>query len=128
MTVREFCQKFQIRLYIFEDDEYEDEAFYIPGLRTMFISESIAEDDRVKVALHELGHRGHLPHLYEIFREKYEVQANRNMIHHLLKAELNNCDDRSQFNYLVFMDKYKLKTIADEAMIKEEYYNLVSGY
>ncbi|HGA1226128.1 TPA: ImmA/IrrE family metallo-endopeptidase [Streptococcus suis] len=128
MTVRELCQKFQIRLHIFEDDEYEDEAFYIPGLQTMFISSSITEDERVKVALHELGHKGHLPHLYEIFREKYEMQANRNMIHHLLKAEMENCEDYSHFNYLVFMEKYKLKTIADEAMVKEEYYNLVSGY
>lgn len=128
MTERELCEKFQIRLYIFEDDEYEDEAFYIPELRTMFISDSIADDDRVKVALHELGHKGHLPHLYQTFREKYELQANRNMIHHLLKAEIENCDDYSQFNYLVFMEKYKLKTIADETMVKEEYYNLVSGY
>ncbi|MGC4388181.1 ImmA/IrrE family metallo-endopeptidase, partial [Streptococcus suis] len=28
-------------------------------------------------------------------------------------------------NYLVFMEKYKLKTIADETMVKEEYLNLV---
>ncbi|WP_105148962.1 hypothetical protein [Streptococcus suis] len=29
------------------------------------------------------------------------------------------------FNYPFFMEKYKLKTIADEAMVKEEYLNLV---
>ena len=124
MTERELCQKFQIRTHIFEDDEYEDEAFYIPELRTMFISDKIADDDRVRVALHELGHKGHLPHLYSIFREKYELQANRNMIHHLMKAELEVCEDKDNFDLLTFMKKHKLKTMADEAMVKKEYYSL----
>lgn len=127
MTEREFCEKFHIRIHIFEKSEFEDEeeAFYIPGLRTMFVSSQIAAQDRVKVILHELGHKEHLPHLYSIFREKYELQANRNMIHHLLKSELDE-NGRDDFNYITFMEKYKLKTIADEAMVKEEFYNLAN--
>ena len=84
------------------------------------------EEDQVKTILHELGHRNHLPHLYTIFREKYETQANRNIIHHLMKAELEEYEDKEQFNYLAFMQKYKLKTIADEAMVKEKFYNLAN--
>lgn len=125
MTIKELSQKFEINIHIFEEHgfEDEDEAFYISELRTMFVSSKIAEQDRVKVILHELGHRGHLPHLYPVFREKYELQANRNMIHHLLKAELDEHGSES-FNYITFMEKYKLKTIADETMVKEEFYNL----
>ncbi|WP_369351005.1 ImmA/IrrE family metallo-endopeptidase [Streptococcus hillyeri] len=125
MTIKELSQKFEINIHIFEEHEFEDEdeAFYISELRTMFVSSKIAEQDRVKVILHELGHEGHLPHLYQIFREKHELQANRNMIHHLLKAELDEYGSEC-FNYITFMEKYKLKTIADETMVKEEFYNL----
>ena len=129
MTERELCEKFKIKVHIFEDYLFDDdgggEAFYIPGLRTMFVSSKIAQEDRVKVVLHELGHSGHLPHLYEIFREKHELQANRNMIHHLLRSELDE-NGSEGFNYVTFMEKYKLKTIADEAMVKEEFNNLAN--
>lgn len=128
MTERELCQKFDIHIHIFDGDELEDsdEAFYIADLRTVFVSSHIAQKDRVRYILHELGHRGQLPHLYEVFREKYELQANRNMIHHLLKAELDDYDDHSSFNYLTFMEKYKLKTVAEEVMVLEEYRNLTN--
>lgn len=126
MTEKELCSELGIKFFVFEDTLYEDEAFYIPGLRTMFLSDKIMEEDRVKTILHELGHRNHLPHLYTIFREKYEAQANRNMIHHLMKAELEEYEDKKNFNYLNFMEKYNLKTIADEVMVKEEFYNLVN--
>lgn len=48
------------------------------------------------------------------------------MIYHLLEAELKELDDVSNFNYVRFMETYKLKTIADEAMVKEEFYNLIN--
>ncbi|MGQ7662968.1 ImmA/IrrE family metallo-endopeptidase [Streptococcus suis] len=128
MTEKELFEEFGVKIEIYENQLFEDEAFYIPELLTMFLSDAIPEIKRVQVALHELGHKGHMPHIYQMFREKCELEANRNMIHHLLKEELEIAEDRTQFNYLVFMEKYKLKTIADEAMVKEEYYNLVSGY
>lgn len=76
-------------------------------------------DTRLKVILHELGHLEHNSRDYERLREKFEVQANRNMIHELLKNE--NLDD---FNYLHFMEKYNLTTICDETFVKDEYLKL----
>ncbi|WP_105202912.1 ImmA/IrrE family metallo-endopeptidase [Streptococcus suis] len=125
MTEKELFEEFGVKIEIYENQLFEDEAFYIPELLTMFLSDAIPETKRVQVTLHELGHKGHMPHIYRMFREKCELEANRNMIHHLLKEELEIAEDRTQFNYLVFMEKYKLKTIADETMIKEEYLNLV---
>ena len=125
MTEKEFASNLGIKIEVFEDVLFPDEAFYIPALRTMFLSDAIPEDKRVQVALHEIGHRNHSPDIYENFREKCELEANRNMIHHLMKAELDIAEDTSTFNYLAFMEKYNLKTIADEVMVKEEYLALV---
>ncbi|CFQ77982.1 TPA: ImmA/IrrE family metallo-endopeptidase [Streptococcus agalactiae] len=125
MTEREIFEEFGVRIEIYEDSLFEDEAFYIPELLTMFISSAIPESKRVQVTLHELGHKGHLPHLYNLFREKCELEANRNMIHYLMKEEIERAEDCSVFNYLVFMEKYDLKTLVDETMVLEEYYSLV---
>lgn len=129
MTEKELFQEFGIRISVFDNEIHNadsDEAFYISSLKTMFISSKIPHEDRIKVILHELGHKNHLPHLYTVFREKYETQANRHMIHYLVKAELEECEDKEHFNYLDFMKKYKLKTVADETMIKEEFNNLAN--
>ncbi|MDY5636407.1 MAG: ImmA/IrrE family metallo-endopeptidase [Streptococcus orisratti] len=125
MTEKELFEEFGVKIEIYENQLFEDEAFYIPELLTMFLSDAIPETKRVQVTLHELGHKGHMPHIYQMFREKCELEANRNMIHHLMKEELEQAEDRTVFNYLVFMEKYNLKTIADETMVLEEYYNLV---
>ncbi|HHK1476285.1 TPA: ImmA/IrrE family metallo-endopeptidase, partial [Streptococcus pyogenes] len=50
----------------------------------------------------------------------------RCMIHHLLKEELSLWDDLENFNYTHFMEKYELTSLADEVIIKEEFYNLVN--
>ncbi|WP_247946757.1 ImmA/IrrE family metallo-endopeptidase [Streptococcus oralis] len=126
MTEKEFSQNLGIDIEIFEDGLFPDEAFYIPALQTMFLSDAISDEKRVQVALHEIGHKNHAPDTYRLFREKCELEANRNMIHHLIKAELDIAEDTTTFNYLVFMEKYNLKTIADETMVKEEYLALVN--
>lgn len=129
MTEKELFQEFGIRISVFDNEIHNadsDEAFYISSLKTMFISSKIPPEDRIKITFHELGHKDHLTHLYSIFREKYEAQANRNMIHYLMKAELDECEDKEYFNYLDFMKKYKLKTIADETMVKEEYLSIIN--
>ncbi len=126
MTEKEFSQNLGIDIEIFEDGLFPDEAFYIPALKTMFLSDAISDEKRVQVALHEIGHRNHAPDTYRLFREKCELEANRNMIHHLIKAELDIAEDTTTFNYLVFMEKYNLKTIADETMVKEEYLALLN--
>ena len=126
MTEKELASNLGIKIEVFEDILFPDEAFYIPAFKTMFLSDAISEDKRVQVALHELGHKNHVPDIYENFRERCELEANRNMIHHLMKAELDIAEDKTIFNYLVFMEKYNLKTIADEVMVKEEYLALVN--
>ncbi|WP_438467843.1 ImmA/IrrE family metallo-endopeptidase [Streptococcus pluranimalium] len=123
MTEKEILSHYNVNLELFDDD-LEHEAFYINSLRTIFISSKLTGIDRRKALLHELGHIKHNPNNLHRNRELYEVQANRNMIHHLLKAELDEHGSES-FNYITFMEKYKLKTIADETMVKEEFYNLV---
>lgn len=77
MTEKELAYNLGIKIEVFEDALFPDEAFYIPALKTMFLSDAISEDKTV-------------------------------------------------FNYLVFMEKYNLKTIADETMVKEEYLALVN--
>ncbi|MCB2845885.1 ImmA/IrrE family metallo-endopeptidase, partial [Streptococcus dysgalactiae subsp. dysgalactiae] len=54
-----------------------------------------------------------------------ELQADRNMIHHLLKEELSYWDNMEDFNYIQFMEKYELISLADEVMVKEEFKNLI---
>lgn len=100
MTEKEILSHYNVNLELFDDD-LEREAL-----------------------LHELGHIEHNPNNLHRNRELYEVQADRNMIHHLLKAELAECDNHENFNYVHFMEKYNLKTIANEAMVIEEYLNL----
>ena len=63
-----------------------------------------------------------------IRRELFEIQANREMIHSILKEELSVCDkdDIKNFNYVHFMEKYNLVTTLDEELVKEEFLKLIS--
>ena len=72
-----------------------------------------------------MGHKEHGPVQYEINRELCELQADRSMIHHLLEEELKTMDDVSEFNYIHFMERYNLKTIANETMVIDEYKSLI---
>lgn len=92
----------------------------------MFLSDATADEKRVQVALHEIVHKNHSPEIYRLFREKCELETNRNMSYHLIKAELDIAEDTTTFNYLVFMEKYNLKAIADETMVKKEYLALLN--
>ncbi|WP_247933845.1 ImmA/IrrE family metallo-endopeptidase [Streptococcus gordonii] len=127
MTVQELCAVEGVNLCYFDGEEWHSQGFYNPVLNVLALDIHLSDDDQRKVALHELGHREHLPCNYQMNREKCELQANRNMIHHLLEAELKELDDVSNFNYVRFMKTYKLKTIADEEMVKEEFYNLINN-
>ena len=89
---------------------------------------NLSVEDQKQVALHELGHKEHTPAQYELNREYCELQADRSMIHHLLEEELKTMDDVSDFNFVRFMEKYNLKTIANETMVIDEYKALTSQY
>lgn len=119
MTESELLEQFNVSICEFSSSQWSRNGFLDPINRVVYINEDLAPEIRLKVILHELGHLEQNSKDYERLREKYEVQANRIMIHELLKNE--NLDD---FNYVRFMKKYNLTTICDETFVKDEYLKL----
>lgn len=119
MTENELLEQFDVSLCEFGSSQWPRDGFLDPVNRVIYINRDLPIEIRLKVLLHELGHLEHDPKHYERLREKFEAQANRTMIHELLKNE--NLDD---FNYLHFMEKYNLTTICDETFVKDEYLKL----
>lgn len=118
---KELLEQFNVSLCEFDSSQWSRDGFLDPVNRVIYINGDLAPEIRLKVILHELGHLEHNSKDYERLREKYEMQANRNMIHELLKNE--NLDD---FNYVRFMERYNLKTIANETMVIDEYKSLIN--
>lgn len=116
---KELLEQFNVSLCEFDSSQWSRDGFLDPVNRVVYINKDLDPEIRLKVILHELGHLEQNSKDYERLREKYEVQANRIMIHELLKNE--NLDD---FNYLHFMEKYNLTTICDETFVKNEYLKL----
>ena len=116
---KELLEQFGVSICEFSSNEWSRDGFLDPVNRVIYINRDLPAERRLKVLLHELGHLEHNSKDYERMREKFEVQANRSMIHELLKNE--NLDD---FNYLHFMEKYNLTTICDETFVKNEYLKL----
>lgn len=125
MTLQELCDLQGVELCLFDGSGWHSKGFYNPATNIIAIDLNMSEIEQKKVALHELGHKEHSSNQYNRRREQYEVQADKNMIHHLLKEELSTYEDVRDFNYVHFMEKYDLKTIANEAMVIEEYYSLI---
>ena len=126
MTVKELCAQEGVSLCYFDGTGWHSPGFFNPTLKLLAIDINLSEQDQKQVALHELGHKEHSQYQYNLNREMCELQADRNMIHYLLEEELKIMDDVSEFNYVHFMEKYKLKTIADETMVKEEYLSMIN--
>ncbi len=120
MTENELLEQFNVSICEFSSNEWSRNGFIDPVNRVVYINGDLSPNTRLKVILHELGHLEHNFKDYERLREKYEAQANRSMIHELLKNE--NLDD---FNYLHFMEKYNLTTICDETFVKNEYLKMM---
>ena len=120
MTETELLEQFDVSLCEFDSSQWPRDGFLDPVNRVIYINRDLPIEIRLKVLLHELGHLEHDPKHYERLREKFEAQANRTMIHELLKNE--NLDD---FNYLHFMEKYNLTTICDETFVKNEYLKMM---
>ena len=119
MPEKELLKQFNVSLCEFDSSQWPRDGFLDPVNRVVYINRNLPAEIRLKVLLHELGPLEHNSKDYERLREKYEAQANRNMIHELLKNE--NLDD---FNYVRFMNKYNLTTICDETFVKHEYLKL----
>lgn len=118
---KELLEQFNVSLCEFSSNQWPRDGFLDPVNRVVYINRDLPAERRLKVLLHELGHLEHDPKHYERLREKYEAQANRKMIRGLLKNE--NLDD---FNYINFMERYNLKTIANETMVIDEYKSLIN--
>lgn len=119
MTENELLERFNVSICEFSSHEWPRNGFLDPINRVVYINKDLAQDTRLKVILHEIGHLEHDSKNYERMREKYEAQANRDMIRGLLENE--SLDD---FNYIRFMEKYNLTTICDETFVKNEYLKL----
>nr|DAT35318.1 MAG TPA: IrrE protein [Caudoviricetes sp.] len=120
MTESELLEQFNVSLCEFDSSEWPRDGFLDPVNRVVYINRDLSTERRLKVLLHELGHLEHDPKHYERLREKYEAQANRDMIRGLLENE--SLDD---FNYVHFMEKYNLTTICDETFVKSEFLKMM---
>lgn len=117
---KELLEQFGVSICEFSSIEWSRNGFLDPINRVVYINGDLPTEIRLKVILHELGHLEHNSKDYERLREKYEAQANRDMIRGLLENE--SLDD---FNYVRFMNKYNLTTICDETFVKHEYLKLL---
>lgn len=117
---KELLEQFGVSICEFDSSQWSRDGFLDTVNRVVYINRDLAPEIRLKVILHELGHLEHNSKDYERLREKYEAQANRDMIRGLLENE--SLDD---FNYVRFMNKYNLTTICDETFVKHEYLKLL---
>lgn len=120
MTESELLEQFNVSLCEFDSSEWPRNGFIDPINRVVYINKDLAPEIRLKVILHELGHLEHNSKDYERLREKYEAQANRNMIHELLVDYLKSTDIYD-FNWVRFAAQYDISTTWGEAMIQDEF-------
>ncbi|MFS9328667.1 ImmA/IrrE family metallo-endopeptidase [Streptococcus anginosus] len=110
----------------FDGRDTEIKGVYNKPFDIVFVNAYLDDIEMKKVTYHELGHKEHTSTDYKYNRERCELQADRNMIHHLIKDALKDLENPKDFNYLNFMNHYDLRTITDEIMVKEEFYNLAN--
>lgn len=120
MPEKELLEQFDVSLCEFDSSQWPRNGFLDPINRVVYINKDLAPEIRLKVILHELGHLEHNSKDYERLREKYEAQANRNMIHELLVDYLKSTDIYD-FNWVRFAAQYDISTTWGEAMIQDEF-------
>ncbi|HFI0646283.1 TPA: ImmA/IrrE family metallo-endopeptidase [Streptococcus suis] len=126
MTPESVCAERGIDLVYFDGRDTDKKGIYNKRANMIAVDVYLDDIERKKVIYHEMGHVDHDPAQYDRRREQYELQADRNMIHYLVKEELALMDDVREFNYVRFMEKYDLKTTVNETMVIEEFNNLVN--
>lgn len=120
MPEKELLEQFNVSLCEFDSSQWSRDGFLDSVNRVVYINRDLPTERRLKVLLHELGHLEHDPKHYERLREKYEAQANRNMIHELLVDYLKSTDIYD-FNWVRFAAQYDISTTWGEAMIQDEF-------
>ena len=124
-TPEQVCSEQGIDLVYFDGRDSQNIGIYNHPHNLIAVDSYLDDVEKKKIIYHEIGHKDHDPEQYKRRREEYELQADRNMIHYLLKEELEAMDDIANFNYIHFMEKYKLKTVTHELMVIDEYYELI---
>ncbi|WP_175062574.1 ImmA/IrrE family metallo-endopeptidase [Streptococcus salivarius] len=124
-TPEAVCQEQGIDLVYFDGRGTDTSGMFNKKHNVIAINTYLDGIYKHKVIYHELGHKEHTASYYKFNKEKAELQADRCMIHHLLKEELSYWDNIEDFNYAQFMEKYELTSLADEVMVKEEFQNLI---
>ena len=125
MTPESVCAERGIDLVYFDGRDMDKKGIYNKRANMIAVNAYLDDVQYRKVVYHEIGHEDHDPSQYGRRREQYELQADRNMIHYLVKEELALMDDVREFNYVRFMEKYDLKTTVNETMVIEEFNNLI---
>ena len=90
----------------------------------IYVNGNLSQEEREEVILHELGHINHDPANYKRLLYKYENEADRFMIRHLISEELTQYEV-SDFNWLQFAERHKISTTWGEDMIQEEFYRFI---
>ncbi|NQP30739.1 ImmA/IrrE family metallo-endopeptidase [Streptococcus suis] len=126
MTPESVCAERGIDLVYFDGRDTDKKGIYNKRANMIAVDAYLDDIQHKKVVYHEIGHKDHDPSQYDRRREQFELQADRNMIHYLVKEELALLEDTSEFNYVRFMEKYDLKTTVNETMVIEEFNNLVN--
>jgi len=125
MSIEDICKKYGVKIEYFDNDLWNRNGIYIDEIKVVFVSKNLAPEKQKQVILHELGHIGQTEQEYKNAKIKCENEADRNMIHHLVKDALDNLEDPREFDYIQFMSYYNLRTITNEIMVQEEYLALV---
>lgn len=125
MNIEELVDSYGVTLAYFDNELWHRPGVYIKEINIIFINRELSEDAKKRVIYHELGHLEHSTELYTNNHNRCENEANRHMIHKLLEEELALSDDHKSFNYLHFMQKHELRTVTDELMVIDEYYELI---
>ncbi|MGT2934235.1 ImmA/IrrE family metallo-endopeptidase [Streptococcus catagoni] len=127
MTIDEVVDLYGVTLAYFDNELWPRPGIYIDEIKVVFVNRTLSEESKKKVIFHELGHIDHDSGQYQRRHEEFELQANRHMIKCLLEEEFDKVEDKHEFNYLSFMQRHNLKTITDEVMVIDEYYNLLDA-
>ena len=73
MTEKEIISHFQVRIVDFDGELIPDElGFYEKETNTAFLSNKLSKKERIKVLLHELGHKDHTRSEYQNARLRCE--------------------------------------------------------
>ena len=127
MTEKELLDLHKVTLREFTTKQWQRNGFYDEINRIVYINADLSSDERRKVLFHELGHLEHYRSLYQNAPLLCENEANLDMIQNLVAEEIATYGAES-FNSIRFMERYQLKTITDEVMIRTEFYKQVENF